>query len=125
MKTTVCIACKVPVRGILHDVLILPTTHKVETVTPTVQVKKLRPKGMVSYLPCKSRFFFFFFFPATGSRKRITLFTWLERLRGFVGSAQMLCFEGCVEVHWVRIEKLSQIEGSTYAKARRREIAAS
>lgn len=45
-------------RGTLQYILILLATHMAGTVTPTLQVRKLRLKGMVSYLPCKNHFFF-------------------------------------------------------------------
>lgn len=36
--------------------IILPTTHEVATsITPTLQMKRLRLKGLVSYPQCKSQ----------------------------------------------------------------------
>lgn len=60
--------------------LIRPTTYEVATIiTFTLQVKKLRLKGMVSYTQCKSRVLL----PQeTQMRMRIAL---LEKLGGFVG----------------------------------------
>lgn len=60
--------------------LIHPTTYEVATIiTPTLQVKKLRLKGMVSYPQCKCQALL----PReTQMRMR---FTPLEKLGGFVG----------------------------------------
>lgn len=102
-------------RGGLQDILILPTTHEVATIrTPTLQVKKLRLKGVVR---CKSSVLL----PREPEDEIHTI----QKAGKPSGKKCGPCFEGCIEVQWVKIEKKGcQTAAAAHRRALRRGIPA-